>query len=312
MSPRRLQGGALSLCEIDPARELETLCSQVVSVLDELVKLNPTPFPARSSALLGLLMFAHSVFFGIIYSLTGKESGSQTAKKSFIPNIALQQQLLRLALADSHTLPFAVGTGNWRQINAPEYPDGLGRDEGTGEFRYTLGRLSFNIFEPKDLVCNIGATLNPLSAVEGSEEIDYKITVPLSFEASGKRVRGELVNTASCAAESDERVCVRFTGGTLRCVDTADIDAWKAMFGKGEAEEEAASKLGWRKRVTTWLLNRLLGLQPPGPMDEDGSMSYSMSRSPKGFLEVLFVDDELRITRGNKGSLVIAERIPSA
>ena len=37
-------------------------------------------------------------------------------------------------------------------------------------------------------------------------------------------------------------------------------------------------------------------------------MTYKMTKSPHGTLDVLFLDDELRITRGSKGSVVIAER----
>ena len=39
----------------------------------------------------------------------------------------------------------------------------LGLDD-LGNPQYTLGRLAFGIFEPKDLVCSISDVLNPLVA----------------------------------------------------------------------------------------------------------------------------------------------------
>ena len=54
------------------------------------------------------------------------------------------------------TVPPARATallGKWKQINSPEYPNMLGLDD-QGNPQYTLGRLTFGIFEPKDLVCS--------------------------------------------------------------------------------------------------------------------------------------------------------------
>ena len=64
------------------------------------------------------------------------------------------------------TVPPARATallGKWKQINSPEYPNMLGLDD-QGNPQYTLGRLTFGIFEPKDLVCSISDVLNPLFA----------------------------------------------------------------------------------------------------------------------------------------------------
>ena len=57
-----------------------------------------------------------------------------------------------------------------------------------------------------------------------------------------------------------------------------------------------------------WLLKRMMGLEKPTGMSTDGSLTYKMKKSPHGHLDVIFLDDELRITRGNKGTVVIAER----
>ncbi len=39
-----------------------------------------------------------------------------------------------------------------------------------------------------------------------------------------------------------------------------------------------------------------------------GEVSFKMKRSPKGKLELLYLDEELRITRGEKGTVLVCER----
>lgn len=57
-------------------------------------------------------------------------------------------------------------------------------------------------------------------------------------------------------------------------------------------------------------MKRMMGLErPTGMASGTGVMSYSMSKAPKGWLDVMFLDDEWRITRGNRGSIVVAERV---
>ena len=54
-----------------------------------------------------------------------------------------------------------------------------------------------------------------------------------------------------------------------------------------------------------------MGLEKPTGLAADGSMSYEIKKPPKpakNYLDILYLDEELRITRGSKGSVVIAER----
>ena len=39
-----------------------------------------------------------------------------------------------------------------------------------------------------------------------------------------------------------------------------------------------------------------------------GSVSFEMKRCPHGYIDVLYLDEDLRITRGNRGTIVIVER----
>lgn len=55
---------------------------------------------------------------------------------------------------------------------------------------------------------------------------------------------------------------------------------------------------------------RLFGLRRAEEVAADGTMTYEMPRAPEGYLDILFLDEDLRVTRGNRGSIVIAERLP--
>ena len=55
----------------------------------------------------------------------------------------------------------------------------------------------------------------------------------------------------------------------------------------------------------------LFGLVPPKEMQADGKVEFQMKRSPKGSLEILYLDEELRITKGEKGTILVCERITS-
>ena len=193
--------------------------------------------------------------------------------------------------------------GKWQQINAPEYSGGT-RD-ASGAFQYTLGRLSFGIFQPKDLMCTLGPILNPLKESAVAGVIEYEIEIPFSIERDdGPSLSAEIINFATCAVETDTRLSVSFSGGVMRPAEGSDRPAWREVFGPA-----LVAKPGKRVRVMNWLLRRLMGLIKPSQLGDDDAMSYQMTKAPKGHLDVLYLDDELRITRGNRGSLVICERL---
>lgn len=58
------------------------------------------------------------------------------------------------------------------------------------------------------------------------------------------------------------------------------------------------------------VLKFMFGLVKPEAMNpKTGEVSFTMKRSPKGHLRVLYLDEELRITRGEKGTVLVCERI---
>ena len=100
-----------------------------------------------------------------------------------------------------------------------------------------------------------------------------------------------------------ERLRVTFTGGRMRRAEETPLEAWRGVFARQDTR-------GMRKRdrFAAWLAGRLFALRRPTGAESDGTVSYSMARAPTGYLDVLYLDEELRITRGNRGSIVIAKR----
>jgi len=153
-------------------------------------------------------------------------------------------------------------------------------------------------------MCTLGPIGNPLKASEVEGTIEYEIQVPMSINIEdGPPMTAELLNFATCSAASDERLTVEFSGGVLQPTGECDREAWRKTFGPA-----LAAKPGKRARLMDWLLGKMMGLVKPKEMSDGDEMRYQMTKAPKGYLDVLYLDDELRITRGNRGSLVVCER----
>ena len=58
--------------------------------------------------------------------------------------------------------------GTWLTMSKPTYSDSQGHNQA-GEYRYTLGRLSFDMFRPTNLVCSIQGVYNCVSLPNDSE-----------------------------------------------------------------------------------------------------------------------------------------------
>jgi len=58
--------------------------------------------------------------------------------------------------------------GTWRMISPPEYPSSLGKNSN-GEGLFTLGRMSFDMYQPSDLICSIQKQYNTIQSVEPDE-----------------------------------------------------------------------------------------------------------------------------------------------
>ena len=55
-----------------------------------------------------------------------------------------------------------------------------------------------------------------------------------------------------------------------------------------------------------WVLERALGITVAPP--DDGVARYAMARPIAGHVDVLYLDDDMRVGRGNRGSVTVVRR----
>ena len=115
--------------------------------------------------------------------------------------------------------------------------------------------------------------------------------------------------------EVPSRLSVWFTGGKLApaskvaasdgAIDSDDFEEWTNIFGNSSST--------WTESITNMSAKLLFGAELPSGMNEvDGSMSYKMNRPygghGKAYVDILYLDDDLYVTRGNSGTIHVAVR----
>jgi hypothetical protein len=194
--------------------------------------------------------------------------------------------------------------GDWTLISAPSFPDGERRPDGT--YCYTLGRLAFNMFQPRDLKVVINRVSQPVLPIAKGKQRSHDIVVEFTTVSKDTpTLRGIVRNLGVCQPEGDDKLRVQFTGGSLEPASGTDLAAWKQVFEHPERPPRGSLKEWWQNLM----LRLMFGLVPPQGMDPDtGRTEFQMKRSPKGSLTILYLDEELRITRGQKETILVCER----
>lgn len=230
--------------------------------------------------------------------------------------------------------------GEWKTLSSPAFPNRIAPKEGEEDiFQYTLGRISFNIFQPNDLVCTIGEIQNPIAALEwddddGDNEHEHesdssnsasaaprsikKMTYPIFFPLTIHTPKGDLDAVMKMDGEaypsSDDRIAVRFDAGTL-CPGSKILSSpekmglWKDTFAG--AYTKADSERGYIAGFFRYIIEKVMSVTFPSDeaaIANNNTFRYEMKRPPKGFLDIIYLDDEFRITKGNRGSYVVVER----
>lgn len=226
-------------------------------------------------------------------------------------------------------------TGKWRMISAPTFPGRL--PDTDGKARFTLGRMAFNMFKPTKIVCCVDEIFNvieplagePDDAKSGDDEQEwvqsYNFEVIMEIERPNKgddntapiKLPAKLINHATCTPGSPTRLSVKFTGGILK--PNFDLDApehnqmttaWKQIF-EGAITKEAESQSIFQKLksgASNALMSLIMGLIPPVDTEEL-TQTYSIARPIAGHLDMLYLDEDLRISKGNRGTIVVVERV---
>ena len=233
-----------------------------------------------------------------------KTSGGDTKNEIVVAAIK------KLASLNPNSAPTENGSlleGNWLLINAPNFP---GRQhDSQGRYVYTLGRLAFNMFEPVGLLVEIERVLQPVFPTGEGNERTHDIVVEFkTIDENIPQLKGIVKNLAVCSPKSKDTVEVKFTGGELMPLEIeepAQMKQWLAVF----AQESQKSQLSLRERIVSVFVKWMFGISKASDMDsKTGKRVFTMEKSPKGILKVLYLDDELRITKGNRGTVLICQR----
>ena len=194
--------------------------------------------------------------------------------------------------------------GNWLLISAPNFPDGQKRIDG--KYEYTLGRLAFNLFQPTDLKLVIDRVLQPVFPLEEAGKFTHDILVDFTIiDERANNLQGVIKNLGWCSASDDRTIEVKFTGAELSPChpeDPQQMKVWLDLFSIKKRENQ----LNLSKKIKLFIAQLLLGLNLPSNVDKKtGKLSFTMSRSPKGGLETIYLDSELRITRSTKNKTIL-------
>lgn len=218
--------------------------------------------------------------------------------------------------------------GVWLTLSKPNYPECLGTNEA-GEFMYTLGRMSFDMFRPTSLKCSIQGVFNPVFA---TDVVPGEVPRSLRKEVQERQsvLRTYNIVTAFTVVSEDEaappikavmttysyvlpdpkeanRLTVFFTGGLLQPNDETDKEQWNSVFG-GDAPKRHATE-----RVRVLAAKVLLGAAVLDKLEDDGSLSFYLKRPIGGhgrtYVDVLYLDDNFRVMQGQTGSLYVFSRV---
>eukprot|EP00959_Pyramimonas_sp_CCMP1952_P459203 9477879-Pyramimonas_sp.AAC.1 len=188
--------------------------------------------------------------------------------------------------------------------------------EHTDDEVVTLGQSSFNVFEPADLKLVVEDVKNFVTKLDAqSEEINpnrWSYVVRSQFRTADPRVSPPLVGYIETYGESElaedgpnNRVDVRFPRGELVPVLPENgseeyLERWKKVF-----ETQGSSPPGLGAKVTNFIAKAFMSLERPNGIDERGIARYTMEKAPKGYLDMLYLDESMRVSKGNRGTVII-------
>ena len=149
---------------------------------------------------------------------------------------------------------------------------------------FTLGRAAFNAFQPKEQEVIHDHTYNYV-ATQGRDE-EYLLASALSIknpDPSLQPLKGYMVFRGKFSFSGGNEMEVTFLQSVLRPVhpeDEDELQTWKQLF----AEKNPS-------------------------MDERGFMTVNLPGA-KGSITHIYLDDELRIVKGNGGNTFVTRRMP--
>ena len=108
------------------------------------------------------------------------------------------------------------------------------------------------------------------------------------------------------------RVTIWFTGGTIELHDKSNEEncqRWNRVF-----DAKKMPKRAWSERSKLFVAGLLMGATASDKLNAEGKMTYDLKRPIGGhdtaFVEILYMDETIRIARANSGVIYVFARIP--
>lgn len=201
----------------------------------------------------------------------------------------------------------ALLEGNWILISAPNFPGKL--EDKANKYVYTLGRLAFNKFEPVNLRVVLDKVSQPVFATVKENEYSHDILVEFKIvDEHFPELKGVVKNLAVCSPIEADTLQVKFTGAELIPAverDSEQIKQWSDIFGS----EGQTSQIPLLERLKFWFVQTMFGMGKVSAIDsETGKKSFAIKQSPQGKLKLIYLDEELRITQGNRETVLVCQR----
>jgi hypothetical protein len=247
--------------------------------------------------------------------------------------------------------------GIWHQLSNPTFPGCLGTN-GAGDRKYTMGRMSFGVLKPSDMIVSMQSVKNPISCpdvatdkrgnlaafVDGKEVrlpdgrvatlvrndptklriYSFLVSFTIEDDRYCKRtIEGLMENRGYMYPDPDHprRMLVWFTGGRFWPRFRRDVRDWCKAFGVGNSASAFGEWRSWLYRAAT--LETLKEDETYDPnaacsnddcdTDEDEPrgpvFNYSTKKPMPGFFDIIYLGPELRITRGNRGTVVANKKM---
>mmetsp|Transcript_26723 Transcript_26723/g.41916 ORF Transcript_26723/g.41916 Transcript_26723/m.41916 type:complete len:835 (+) Transcript_26723:212-2716(+) len=122
--------------------------------------------------------------------------GDVTAKR-FTSSLEVLSRFYKASGRDARANPWGGGRGStvggpagadllegsWLNISRPNYVECLGQN-AENDFMYTLGRMSFDIFQPSNLICSVQSTHNTIKMIGEREELPACVPNSLKEEVA--------------------------------------------------------------------------------------------------------------------------------
>jgi len=235
-------------------------------------------------------------------------------KKGDWRNDEVMKALEALEAANPTADPALSGTfldDNWLQVSAPDY-NYAGKK---GSQDATLGALSFNMYEPRDAQVRVDKTTQVVAPLDDEDDTRrWDITLLVTFiDERYPEFKAKITSFGRIQPDKDDegkdcRLQVKFIGGELMLDDGCKdmLDEWKETMGVAQKGKDNGFDL--QEAIKGAVLKFGMGFEGPNGVADDGRITWSMKRPPQGFTDLLYLDDKLRVTRGNAGSIVAAVR----